>query len=77
MQRSYPCRQWKKDVVLWDISTSVEPTRKGPLLISQLKGTAKTYMQEQMGDHSSLFQNGGVFLYPPPHGSLDLTGIQH
>eukprot|EP00975_Prorocentrum_lima_P068390 12920455-Prorocentrum_lima.AAC.1 len=69
MQRSYPFRQWKKDVVLWEVSTSVEPARKG--------GTAKTYTQEQMEGHahSRLFHHGGVFLYP--EGSLDVTGIQH
>eukprot|EP00975_Prorocentrum_lima_P052419 10986616-Prorocentrum_lima.AAC.1 len=30
--------------------------------MSHLKGTAKTQMQEQMEDHSELFQNGGVFV---------------
>eukprot|EP00975_Prorocentrum_lima_P021465 4525111-Prorocentrum_lima.AAC.1 len=63
--------------MLWEVSTSVEDARKGPWLISQLRGTAKTYMQEQMenGDLSKLFQQGGAFVYAG--GSLDATGIQH
>eukprot|EP00975_Prorocentrum_lima_P006016 1298005-Prorocentrum_lima.AAC.1 len=60
MQRPYPFRQWKRDVQLWEISTSVDDVRKGPLLLTQRKGTARTYMQEQMEDRitSALFQNG-------------------
>eukprot|EP00975_Prorocentrum_lima_P001679 360406-Prorocentrum_lima.AAC.1 len=39
---------------LWDLSTSVEIDRRGPLLISQLKSTAKMYMQEDMGKDENL-----------------------
>eukprot|EP00975_Prorocentrum_lima_P039242 8246296-Prorocentrum_lima.AAC.1 len=31
MQVSYPFRLWKADVRLWDLSTSVDPDRRGPL----------------------------------------------
>eukprot|EP00975_Prorocentrum_lima_P013187 2800406-Prorocentrum_lima.AAC.1 len=66
MQKSYPFRKWKKDVKLWEISTSVDEDRKGPLLISQLRGTALTFMQEQMGNTTLAppFQRGGSWTYP-------------
>eukprot|EP00975_Prorocentrum_lima_P039368 8274730-Prorocentrum_lima.AAC.1 len=54
MQRSYPFRKWKKDVRRWEIS--------------QLKSTAKLYMQEEMDADSlvaELFQYG-CLLYTSP-----------
>eukprot|EP00975_Prorocentrum_lima_P005945 1284245-Prorocentrum_lima.AAC.1 len=46
MQLDYPFRIWKKDVITWDLSTSVPAERRGPLLVAQLQGTAKTCLQD-------------------------------
>eukprot|EP00975_Prorocentrum_lima_P061488 12880175-Prorocentrum_lima.AAC.1 len=73
MQRTYPFRIWQRDVNLWDLSTSVEADRRGPLLISQLRSTANMFMQEEMDrddETAALFQRGGRCIYD---GSVDLT----
>eukprot|EP00975_Prorocentrum_lima_P019178 4034323-Prorocentrum_lima.AAC.1 len=37
--------RWRRDVALWELSTSVANDPRGPLLSAQLQETAKTYMQ--------------------------------
>eukprot|EP00975_Prorocentrum_lima_P033195 6966590-Prorocentrum_lima.AAC.1 len=47
LQQNYPFRIWRRDVTLWDLSTSVILEHCGPLLIAQLQGTAKTCVQDR------------------------------
>eukprot|EP00975_Prorocentrum_lima_P038129 8018810-Prorocentrum_lima.AAC.1 len=56
MQVTYPFRSWVVDVKLWDLSTSVDTERRGPFLISQLRGTAKAYMQSDMDKDENVAQ---------------------
>eukprot|EP00975_Prorocentrum_lima_P045275 9481218-Prorocentrum_lima.AAC.1 len=63
MQRSYPFRTWTKDALLWEVSTSVELQRRGPLLISDMQGTAKTFMVAQLETYGALYSGGGYAIY--------------
>eukprot|EP00975_Prorocentrum_lima_P014883 3156843-Prorocentrum_lima.AAC.1 len=61
--------------MLWGVSTSVEQHRRGPFLISQMQGTARTYMVAQLEVPAELFTRGGRASY---HGHvIEVSGLQH
>ena len=44
-EATYPMEQWEKDVHAWIMTTRTTDERKGPLLMTQLTGVAKAYME--------------------------------
>eukprot|EP00975_Prorocentrum_lima_P062925 12888365-Prorocentrum_lima.AAC.1 len=61
--------------MLWEISTSAEAARRGPLLISQMQGTSRTFMVARLEVTGTLFTTGGTANY---NGHmLTAIGLQH
>eukprot|EP00975_Prorocentrum_lima_P043078 9045243-Prorocentrum_lima.AAC.1 len=62
---------WTKE----EVSTSVEASRGGPLLIAQMQGTARTFMVAQLETIGAVFSTNNLTTY---NGCmLDATGLQH